>query len=162
MYSNKESENDCIEFRKMISAYIDDELGVVGSRALADHLLECHSCKRELENSYIMRDMVKESFVPKLEVNFSKNVMGRIKHNALPKAVPLPKVNYTSKAIKYGSIAAIMLFAITATVLYSQNEAKVMTAENRKFETYAIEHSDYSSSPFGSVAASVLSVNFDR
>lgn len=151
----------CVMFRKLMSAYIDDQTGEAETRSLSDHVASCPSCKRELANLYVMRDMIRSSYAPKGEVDFSASIMMRI--NPVKRSEPLPKKNFGSRVFRYGAAAALLFAALGITVLYSQSQTRSMMAEKRKFDTYMVEHAEqYAGNTGSAVAASVISVNFEK
>ncbi len=152
--------DECVMFRKLMSAYIDDQTGEAETRSLSDHVASCPSCKRELANLYVMRDMIRSSYAPKGEVDFSAAVMARI--NPVKRAAPAPVKKIGDRALRYGVAAALLFAALSSTVLYSQSKTRSMMAEKRKFDTYMVEHAEQYAGSGGAVAASVISVNFEK
>lgn len=153
--------NNCIIFRKLLSAYIDNETTHIESENITDHISICPSCKIELSNLYKMRDMIKNTYVKKYEVDFSSNIMGRVKFSQKKEK---HKKNFF-KVMSYGSIAAVLLLVLTATIFYSQSKTKALLAEKRKFDTYVVEHTkEFSDKNYkkSDNSSFVISVNFEK
>ena len=136
--SNYNKQNDeCAIFRKLVSAYVDGQTGEAETRRLSDHASSCRSCKRELANLYAMRDMIKNAYAPKGDIDFSASIMARITPVKREDTTHIKK--YSDRALRYG-VAAVLLFAVVCgTVIYSQFQTRSMMAEKRKFDTYMIE-----------------------
>ncbi len=163
-YNTKNSDN-CIAFKKLMTAYIDNEINHAETENLMEHISVCQKCKNELSNLYTMRQMIKSTYIPKEEVNFTKNIMDRIKTSSL-KVESKSKYNKNfMQLLSYGSIAAVMLLALTATVFYSQSKTKTLMAEKRKFETYVVEHTKEYTADIKNTQTdqtTVISVNFEK
>ena len=121
--------------------------------------------------------MVKMSYMPKEEVDFSKKIMANIQFNNKYSEKSKVKVNKSygkvssiskivaGKLIYVSAVAALIVFVIGATVTYFEKtkpvSAEVVAQTYDKYEEYVIEH--YVNSYSGPTAqASVLSVNFEK
>ncbi|MBQ3033898.1 MAG: zf-HC2 domain-containing protein [Deferribacterales bacterium] len=155
--------DNCADYKKLISAYIDNETSQKETAFLSSHLLECSQCKRELANLYTVRDMVKSCYTPKGEVDFSSDIMAKIRYSKSGTKSSSSK-RLSAKAYGYGIVAALLLLAISSTVFYSQSRYNNMMAEKRKFDTYMVEHINQQSGETGAAlaTASVISTNFEK
>lgn len=160
MTGTNKNNNDCLYYKKLLSEYIDNEVSHTEAENITEHISYCHSCKTELANMYKMRDMIKSTYTQKVEVNFSSNVMAKIKNSKKKKS----QNKNIFKILSYSSVAAVMLLILTGTVFYSQVKSNALMAEQRKFQTYVVEHTkEFSLDKYKKDENStVISVNFAR
>lgn len=157
-----ELKDECAVYKRLMSAYIDEETNQWETRALTEHIATCQSCKRELANLYVVKDMIKSCHAPKGEVDLSSNIMARIKYCKSDNKVASRK-DIGTRAYAYGIVAALLLLAISSTVFYSQTQSDTMVAEKCKFDTYVVEHvKQYAVNSDTIATASVISANFEK
>lgn len=155
-------ENDCAKFRKLISAYVDNETGSLESESVSEHIAACPLCKRELANLYSVRDMVKSVYAPKEKVDFSSSIMARINASCgVRKKTGKSADDISVRILKYGMVAALVFIALGSTVFYSQAQTKKLMAEKRKFDTYVVEHS-IQTAVNSEQSRQVITVNFEK
>lgn len=161
--SRQRVENECAKFKKLMSAYIDDETGSPECESVSIHVAECSSCKRELTNLYAMRDMIKNVYAPKENVDFSSSIMVRINPPGVKgKCRCQPKKSGLGiRIVKYGAVAAVVFAALGGTLLYSGTQTKKIMAEKRKFDTYVVEHATQTAD-YANASSQVIAVNFEK
>lgn len=174
---NSKSNNKCLNIQPLLYAYVDNELTDEQFDEVSSHLSECAHCRNTITNMYKVKDMVKMSYMPKEEVDFSKKIMANIQFNNKYSEKSKVKVNKSygklssiskivaGKLIYVSAVAALIVFVIGATVTYFEKtkpvSAEVVAQTYDKYEEYVIEH--YANSYSGPTAqASVLSVNFEK
>ncbi|MCL5423015.1 MAG: zf-HC2 domain-containing protein [Nitrospirae bacterium] len=68
----------CSQIRKMISPYVDDELGPDDKKAFASHIADCPGCKKELEEIQSVHQFFTSTERYEAPLGFSTRVMARI------------------------------------------------------------------------------------
>lgn len=161
--SRQRVENKCAKFKKLMSAYIDEETGSPECESVSAHVAECPSCKRELTNLYAMRDMIKNVYAPKDNVDFSSSIMDRINPPGIKGRCRFQakKAGLGVRIVKYGAVAAVVFAALGVTLLYSSNQTEKMMADKRKFDTYVVEHSTQTAD-YANASSQVIAVNFEK
>ena len=78
---NSKNNNKCFNIQPLLYAYVDNELKDEQFDEVSAHLSECAHCRNTIANIYKVKDMVKMSYMPKEEVDFSKKIMANIQFN---------------------------------------------------------------------------------
>lgn len=127
---------ECTKYHKMISAYIDDETPSLEVQALERHMSVCPSCRAELAKAIALKDMLKSSFAPTIEIDMSKNIMAMIKKQKKP----VVKTISMYKKISVIVAAAAALIVIGLAAFFTMGNEETLVAGNEKLEEYVIEH----------------------
>lgn len=124
---------DCIKYRKLISAYVDNELEEIDSEKVISHLLECKSCKLFYENLLLLKDDIKEAFsMNNYDYDCSNQIMSKL-------VFAKPTYNRKKFSKIYMAIAVIFLITISF-LLFKKTETQSQMASEYKLEKYVAEH----------------------
>ena len=107
---NSKSNNKCLNIQPLLYAYVDNELTDEQFDEVSSHLSECAHCRNTIANIYKVKDMVKMSYMPKEEVDFSKKIMANIQFNNKYSEKSKVKVNKS-----YGKVSSISKSSIKKT-----------------------------------------------
>lgn len=170
------SELECVNVKKLLYSYIDNELTQIQSSSVKEHIKECEVCKNNYNNILKIKNMIKQSYEPKENIDFSKKIMANIAYNnkydssehddeKSIKGINFAPRNIVKKVIYLTAAASVLLIVAGATVKYFEEQMpvskEVAIKTYDKYEDYVLEH--YTNSYAGpNHQASVISVNFEK
>lgn len=99
----------CIEYRELISAYVDEMLDPQQEEKLMIHLEKCQSCREEVEMFKAMRQMCEHIEEVSLPEGFHEDLMKQLKREEQVKS---PIIKSTFKWKYSGALVATMLVGI--------------------------------------------------
>jgi predicted anti-sigma-YlaC factor YlaD len=133
---------ECKQYHKLISLYIDGALGILEEENLHKHLKQCKVCSIYMKNMLFLKDNIKTSYNQNVNVDFSKNIMQRIKKDkSKGKVVSLfnKKVVHTSLMKK--SVSLLLFLIIFLLFSYFVNN---QFSNENNIENLVIQHLDNS------------------
>lgn len=99
----------CIEYRELISAYVDEMLNPQEEEKLIAHLKTCQNCREEVEIFKEMRQMCQQMEEVSLPEGFHEKLMKQIKHEEQVKS---PIIKFAFRWKYGGALVATMLVGI--------------------------------------------------
>ena len=66
------SELECVNVKKLLYGYIDNELTQIQLSAVKEHIKECEVCKNNYNNMIKVKNMIKQAYEPKENIDFSE------------------------------------------------------------------------------------------
>ena len=170
------SELECVNVKKLLYGYIDNELTQIQLSAVKEHIKECEVCKNNYNNMIKVKNMIKQAYEPRENIDFSKKIMANIAYNnkygssktnnkKSIKAINLTPKNIVKKVLYLTAAASVLLIVAGVTVKYFEEQMpvskEVAIKTYDKYEDYVLEH--YTNSYVGpNHQASVISVNFEK
>ena len=123
---------DCVNYRELISAYIDDELKGKELKDLLLHLEGCFECKKELGKLLTLREFVRKEFELNLGIlptqDFTSQVLQKIeeKDNVEVKQPPLLDffLNSLTRQVKITACVCTSVLIITFGIWFFKAKEK--------------------------------------
>lgn len=133
---------DCKQYHELISIYIDGELSIFEEENLHNHLKECEKCSIYMKNMFYLKDNIKKSYNVNINVDFSKNIMHKIKGNSSKgKVVPLFSKKVAGTGLVKKTVSLLLFLLIFFLFSYFINNQ--FTNKNN-IENLVIQHLDNS------------------